>query len=47
MDMGVFGLSFPNGNQPTPVFIAGVQQGVFDQVCLFCVFSLLKTHNFL
>lgn len=32
MDMGIFGLSFPNGNHPTPVFMAGVQQGVFDQV---------------
>jgi hypothetical protein len=30
--MGIFGLSFPNGNHPTPVFMAGVQQGVFDQV---------------
>jgi hypothetical protein len=36
MDMGIFGLSFPNGNHPTPPFLAGVQQGVFDQVCNTC-----------
>jgi hypothetical protein len=32
LDMGILGLSFPRANQPTPVFHAGIEQGVFDQV---------------
>jgi hypothetical protein len=31
MDMGVLGLSFPDNSKPKPIFIAGVEQGVFDQ----------------
>ncbi|KAI6198144.1 hypothetical protein M3Y94_01310200 [Aphelenchoides besseyi] len=38
-DTGILGLSFPNGNHPTPIFILGVREGVFNEPIFTAFFA--------